>query len=126
MIRFVQLQQPGRKPRCSRLDATGGTMILSTPNNVRQSWIRSLFVTLVALGVAGCQGRTAAPVAAPSPGMSAERLRRVDEHFHRLVDEGKIAGVVTWVARRGQVVHEDAYGLADIDAKRPMTGVTAE
>ena len=54
-------------------------------------------------------------------GMSAERLQRLDAHFHRLVDEGKIAGVVTYVARHGAVVHEDAYGLADIAAKRPMT-----
>jgi CubicO group peptidase (beta-lactamase class C family) len=53
--------------------------------------------------------------------MSTERLKHLDEHFHKLVDEGKIAGVVTWVARHGKVVHEDAYGLADIGAKRPMT-----
>jgi CubicO group peptidase (beta-lactamase class C family) len=53
--------------------------------------------------------------------MSAERLQRLDSHFHRLVDEGKIAGVVTWVARRGQVVHQDAYGLADTAANRPMS-----
>ena len=50
-----------------------------------------------------------------------ERLKHLDNHFHKLVDEGKIAGVVTWVARHGKVVHEDAYGLADIGAKRPMT-----
>jgi CubicO group peptidase (beta-lactamase class C family) len=53
--------------------------------------------------------------------MSAERLKRLDDHFHRLVDEGKIAGVVTWVARRGQVVHENAYGLADLETQRPMS-----
>jgi CubicO group peptidase (beta-lactamase class C family) len=82
---------------------------------------------LAALGVAACQGERSAPGAADaadagsSSGMSAERLERMDDHFHRLVDEGKIAGVVTWVARRGQVVHEDAYGLADIEAQRPMT-----
>jgi CubicO group peptidase (beta-lactamase class C family) len=29
--------------------------------------------------------------------------------------------VVTWIARHGQVVHEDAYGMADIEANRPMT-----
>ena len=54
-------------------------------------------------------------------GMSSARLKHLDEHFHRYVDEGKIAGVVTWVSRHGQVVHEDAYGMADITAKRPMT-----
>lgn len=54
-------------------------------------------------------------------GMSLQRLQRLDAHFHRQVDEGKIAGVVTYVARHGQVVHEDAYGLADLEARRPMT-----
>jgi CubicO group peptidase (beta-lactamase class C family) len=54
-------------------------------------------------------------------GMSAERLGYLDAVFHRYVDDGKIAGVVTYVSRRGEVVHEDAYGLADIESGRPMT-----
>src|SRR5687768_5893176 len=58
---------------------------------------------------------------ATGAGMSSERLQRIDAHFHRLVDEGQIAGVVTYVARRGEVVHESAYGMADIAASRAMT-----
>jgi CubicO group peptidase (beta-lactamase class C family) len=54
-------------------------------------------------------------------GMSSERLARLDEHFHRYVDDGLISGVVTYIVRHGQVVHQDAYGLADIAAKRPMS-----
>jgi CubicO group peptidase (beta-lactamase class C family) len=54
-------------------------------------------------------------------GMSSERLERLDEHFHRYVDDGLISGVITYIVRRGQVVHEEAYGLADIAAKRPMS-----
>ncbi len=78
---------------------------------------------LLAAGLSGCQAKTdtPAPAAGTRAGMSTERLQRLDEHFHRMVDEGKIAGVVTWIARRGEVVHEDAYGFADIAAKRPMT-----
>jgi CubicO group peptidase (beta-lactamase class C family) len=71
---------------------------------------------LLAGGVPSAQAQ--APVKA---GMSTERLERLDEHFHRYVDEGRISGVVTYIVRRGQVVHEDAYGLADIAAKRPMS-----
>lgn len=74
--------------------------------------------------IAACQ-QTVGPEAGPRQGvvagMSTDRLKRLDDHFHKLVDEGRIAGVVTWVARRGEVVHEDAYGLADIEAKRPMS-----
>lgn len=54
-------------------------------------------------------------------GMSFERLQNLDEHFHRYVDEGFISGVVTYISRNGQVVHEDEYGMADIEAGRPMT-----
>jgi CubicO group peptidase (beta-lactamase class C family) len=54
-------------------------------------------------------------------GMSRERLERLDEHFHAYVDAGEIAGVVTYISRHGQVVHQDAYGLADIGTRRPMT-----
>jgi CubicO group peptidase (beta-lactamase class C family) len=54
-------------------------------------------------------------------GMSSSRLARLDEHFHRYVDDGLISGVVTYIVRRGQVVHQDAYGLADIAANRPMS-----
>jgi CubicO group peptidase (beta-lactamase class C family) len=88
-----------------------------------QTWLRLALAVFLASGVAACQVKSDAPAAAQDAGsgMSAERLQRLDEHFHRLVDEGKIAGVVTWVARRGQVVHHDAYGMADIAANRPMT-----
>src|SRR5690606_11612271 len=54
-------------------------------------------------------------------GMSLERRERLDEHFHRYVDDGLISGVATYIVRRGQVVHEDAYGLADIAANRLMS-----
>ena len=78
---------------------------------------------LVLALLVGCQQKVGADTATSSTvaGMSTERLKHLDEHFHTLVDEGKIAGVVTWIARHGKVVHEDAYGLADIGAKRPMT-----
>jgi CubicO group peptidase (beta-lactamase class C family) len=76
---------------------------------------------LLAIGVAGCQNQSNDSSADVRAGMSLQRLQHLDEHFHKLVDEGKMAGVVTWIARHGQVVHEDAYGMADIEAKRPMS-----
>ena len=87
------------------------------------AWVRVTLGMLLATAIAGCHAKTAAqaPPVAALAGTSPERLQRLDAHFHQLVDEGKIAGVVTWIARRGQMVHEDAYGLADIAAKRPMS-----
>ena len=97
-------------------------MVIAASTAGRKLAGMALGVLLVA-GLFGCQAKTDTPAPGDGTraGMSAERLQRLDEHFHRLVDEGKIAGVVTWVARRGEVVHEDAYGMADIEAKRPMT-----
>jgi CubicO group peptidase (beta-lactamase class C family) len=87
---------------------------------VRSVWI---LVAMAVASLAACQQKVDQDPAnqAEIAGMSSERLQRLDDHFHRLVDEGRIAGVVTWIARHGKVVHEDAYGLADIEAKRPMT-----
>jgi CubicO group peptidase (beta-lactamase class C family) len=81
-----------------------------------------LLGALLLAGFAGCQAKSEPPKSAGVvAGMSTQRLQRLDDHFHKMVDEGKIAGVVTWIQRHGQVVHEDAYGMADIEAKRAMT-----
>ena len=62
------------------------------------------------------------PVAhAESVGMSTERLKRIDVAMQRHIDAGKIQGAVTALARRGKVVHFEAHGLMDVEAKRPMS-----
>ena len=62
------------------------------------------------------------PVATPeSVGMSAERLERVNEYFQRFVDERRIAGAVTLIARKGKVVHHSAVGWKYREEEIPMT-----
>ena len=58
---------------------------------------------------------------AESVGMSTERLKRIDVAMQRHIDAGKIQGAVTALARRGKVVHFEAHGLMDVEAKRPMS-----
>ena len=53
-------------------------------------------------------------------GMSKEGLAALDKSFHGLVDDGRLAGVTTLVARHGKVVHFDAYGVQDIATGAPM------
>lgn len=53
-------------------------------------------------------------------GVSSQRLGRIDEVMKRHIDEHRIAGAVTLVARKGKVVHFEAYGQADVDAKKSM------
>jgi CubicO group peptidase (beta-lactamase class C family) len=78
---------------------------------------------LIALSVATA---VAAPPGVPSTskaeevGMSAERLTRIHDAALRHIEGKDVAGVVTLVARKGKIVHFDAQGFADIDAKKPM------
>ena len=61
------------------------------------------------------------PAAKPdSVGMSAERLSRLNAAMKEWVDQGRLAGTVTMVARHGKVVEFDANGKRDIAANAPM------
>jgi CubicO group peptidase (beta-lactamase class C family) len=61
------------------------------------------------------------PTAKPEDfGMSSERLARIGPAVQRHIDAGEIAGVVTLVARRGRIVHFEAYGYSDIAKRTPM------
>src|SRR4051812_37514379 len=53
-------------------------------------------------------------------GLSSERLKRVSELVQRHIAAGSFSGAVTLIARNGRIVHHEAYGLMDLDAKKPM------
>ncbi len=54
-------------------------------------------------------------------GLSGERLARIRTLVQSHIAAKDLSGAVTLVARRGKVVHLEAHGLADIDARKPMT-----
>src|SRR5262245_40087713 len=54
-------------------------------------------------------------------GLSSARLARIGEHFQRYIDAGQLAGVLTLVARRGQVAYLDPRGHLEIERRRPLT-----
>ena len=54
-------------------------------------------------------------------GMSAERLERITAMTQRYVDEKKLAGVATLVARRGKIVHFEVVGQRGAEDDRPLT-----
>lgn len=57
------------------------------------------------------------PTAAPADvGMSGERLSRIRPAVQAYVDDGRLAGVMTMVARHGRVVHWEAVGMRDLEA----------
>lgn len=57
-------------------------------------------------------------------GLSSARLERIDDWMQRLVEDGKLAGVLTMVARRGHVVWQRTRGMADLARAKPMTPET--
>jgi CubicO group peptidase (beta-lactamase class C family) len=54
-------------------------------------------------------------------GMSSERLSRITEHARRYVEEGKLAGAVTLIARHGKIVYYQAVGKQNLETGAPMT-----
>jgi CubicO group peptidase (beta-lactamase class C family) len=61
------------------------------------------------------------PVAKPAEvGLSAKRLERIGPIIQGYVDQNKIAGAVTLIARNGKVAYLKVYGMRDIEAKQPM------
>jgi len=61
------------------------------------------------------------PTAKPERvGMSAERLEKITALNRRYVEEGKLAGAVTLIARDGKVVYFDAQGVANLETGAPM------
>ena len=53
-------------------------------------------------------------------GLSSTRIERINTIMQNYVDEGKLAGVVTMVARRGKVVHFERFGVMDVETRKPM------
>lgn len=81
-----------------------------------------IFITALMLAIVATISAPAQSVTTKAElvGMSSARLKRVDAFMERLQAEGKLAGAVTLVARRGQLVSLKAHGFADIESKRPM------
>src|ERR1051325_503953 len=61
------------------------------------------------------------PTANPKEaGYSGERLNLINQVVQSYVDDKKIAGAVTLIARRGKLAYLQTFGMADIEAQKPM------
>src|SRR5689334_12551665 len=101
------------------------TPILLAVRRTRTPSFRKRFVNLNLLVclLAAClmAAAQAVPVAKPeSVGLSSERLQRIAAVVQRDIDQKRIAGAVTLVARHGRVVWLKAQGMMDREAGKPM------
>ncbi|NQZ45485.1 MAG: serine hydrolase [Flavobacteriaceae bacterium] len=53
-------------------------------------------------------------------GLSTDSLQKMNAHFHRLVDDGKLAGIQTAILRHGQLAQFDSYGYANLAEATPL------
>jgi CubicO group peptidase (beta-lactamase class C family) len=53
-------------------------------------------------------------------GFDPARLDRIDRHFRRYVDEGRLPGWLITVSRRGRLAHVSSYGSRDLEAGLPV------
>ena len=54
-------------------------------------------------------------------GFDPRRLTRINSLMQRYIDEGKMAGMVTLVARHGKMIHLERHGYADMASQKSMT-----
>ncbi len=60
----------------------------------------------------------AAPAAA---GLDPERLARLDAYIEDLIESGQIAGAQVLLARQNLVVHNEVFGVRDLETQAPVT-----
>jgi CubicO group peptidase (beta-lactamase class C family) len=53
-------------------------------------------------------------------GLDPARLDRIDRHFRRYVDDGRLPGWLITVSRRGRLAHVSGYGSRDLEAGLPV------
>lgn len=80
----------------------------------------AIYCTPSTEGTSLTPARDLADVSPEDVGFSTARLDRLSRAMQGLVDEGKLAGIVTMVARHGKVPHFETFGNQDIASSTPM------
>jgi CubicO group peptidase (beta-lactamase class C family) len=83
----------------------------------------ALFVVLSGAQTQAATNPVSAKIALTKPeqvGFSSESLKELDTAMQGLVDKQHLAGIVTLLARHGEVVQHKAYGVQDFESKVPM------
>jgi len=87
--------------------------------------MRLIFGLLVCYSLMACQSTVVdaknTASAAESVGFSSERLDRIAPVMQGYIDQGKLAGTLTLVAKDGKIVYLNAQGMQDKEASIPMS-----
>lgn len=85
------------------------------------TFLRRLLPVVLVLTLCSSALGQGLPLAPPEAvGLSGTRLARLSSAMKRATDDGKVAGVVTLVARKGKIAHYEAFGYLDREKRTPM------
>jgi CubicO group peptidase (beta-lactamase class C family) len=88
---------------------------------MKQRFLTRLFVAVCLMAACVAASGQGLPAVKPeSVGLSSERLERIATAVQHSIDDKRIAGAVTLVARRGQIAWLKAQGMMDREAGKPM------
>jgi len=66
-------------------------------------------------------GRSGLPTTSPETvGLLSDRLDRIGSNIQKSIDDARIAGAVSLVARHGKIAYLKAFGMSDREAKKSM------
>jgi len=84
--------------------------------------MKNIFSVLCLLFFALCSfAQGLVPAKTPQEvGFSSDRLKRLDDLMQAFVNDGIVPNIVTYVARKGKVVHHKAFGYSNLENKTPL------
>ncbi|HEY8506819.1 MAG TPA: serine hydrolase domain-containing protein, partial [Steroidobacteraceae bacterium] len=81
---------------------------------------RSLLFAVALMATAVASGSSLPRATPEEAGMSSARLAQLTKTLHQYAEDGKVAGGVALIARRGKVVYLEAFGHRDRESRAPM------
>ncbi|MEG3660020.1 serine hydrolase domain-containing protein [Arenibacter palladensis] len=79
-----------------------------------------LFLLLILVIPVNGQTGTTAPPSVTISGIDRARLSRYDDFLKKEINERRIPGAVSYIMRRGEIVHEAAYGYSSLADRAPI------
>ena len=101
-------------------------------NSQTKQWFALLTVALMSAACTTAAGARADDVESPrdlavaapeSVGLSSTRVERLEAGMRQFVEDGRLAGVHTLLARHGKIVSSSVAGVTSVENGTPLTGV---
>jgi CubicO group peptidase (beta-lactamase class C family) len=88
--------------------------------NLLPAFTLSVLCTLSALGEQPVPTKELPPASPETVGMSSAKLSKVDAKVEELIAGKRLAGAAVMITRKGKLIYNKTFGLADIEQEKPM------